>query len=188
MNTAKIKSWIAAHHTEAYGGGAVVGVAVLALYMRHRNAAAAAAGTAGTAATGIAAEQSTAGLAGYPNTLATDLQNQVQDMLNSQNDYLNQRLAALTPPASAPTVGANPGTGVTRSQQLMADYRYDLMARSKAIAQNRKTPTPALRKLINTYTVNAKKALGGYYWLQQHTPATPAATTTSTSTTSTSSK
>jgi len=76
------------------GGAAVVGVVGLALYRRRH---AAAAGTSSPAAAG-ASLAGTAGIAGAPDTSATDLANGFQNQLNG----LQTQLAGLVDASSAP--------------------------------------------------------------------------------------
>lgn len=102
--------WAKANPKVAAGGAGVVAVAGLA-FMRSRRASAAAASPATSSAAGTDA---TAGTSGIPNTLATDIENAVQDQLNTFQNGVNQQIAGLkptsTPPAPKPPVTSKPGT------------------------------------------------------------------------------
>jgi len=104
-----VRAWIDAHETPIMVSGGV-GIAGLALYVRHRRTSAA----AGTDAAGAAAAGVTpniAGLSGAPDTSSTDLQNELQDEINSQFGTLQQQLTdaiAKLPKAPTPTPPPKP--------------------------------------------------------------------------------
>jgi hypothetical protein len=94
------QAWFATHKPVALGGAAALVVA-FALYQKRKAAAAANAPAAGTAGTsGTWAQTGTAGLTGNdPGTTATDLQNAVQDQINTAlgqfQANINDQLAGL---------------------------------------------------------------------------------------------
>lgn len=103
------EDWVRSHRAEA--AASVVGLVVaFALYRRHIansagtgvGAAAAIAGTNGTDIAGLTA----------PNTSTSDIENWVQDALNSQSAAINAQLSTPTnPPAPTPAAPApKPGT------------------------------------------------------------------------------
>lgn len=95
----------------AAAGAGVVGVAGFALYKRHKSNAGGSSGASVYNAGSVPTDSQgnpIAGLAGYPDTLATDIENAVAGQLNDETNYLNERLAAFTPPAPAPKVGPSP--------------------------------------------------------------------------------
>jgi len=94
----KLTGWVKANPTQAIGGAAgVAGVTGYAIWHQRKNTTTAGGQTA--AATGGATPVTdlsgyTAGLSGTPNTLGTDIENQVQDQINafqSQMDAWSQQ-------------------------------------------------------------------------------------------------
>lgn len=104
-------AWLRAHRLEA--GATVVGlVAAYALYRRHVANTAAGVGTAASiAGTSQSGTDNIAGLTA-PDTSTSDVENWVQDALNSQSSAISAQLAASaaptppTPAAPAPAVGS----------------------------------------------------------------------------------
>lgn len=84
------KAWARGHRMQA-AGGAVAAVAAVALWRKHKAAT--------TASTNPAAAGVDAAGVSTPNTQASDIENWVQDALNSQQSAVNAALAAPGPPA-----------------------------------------------------------------------------------------
>lgn len=103
----RVRAWLRAHRTVVFGGGAAAGVVVLALVHR-RNAAAAAGGD--PSSSDPTSSPAIAGLGANPDTLSSDIGNQVQGQLNDFLDNLPDPTAVTTGP-KVPRPLPRPGKG-----------------------------------------------------------------------------
>lgn len=170
MNLAGAREWLDAHQTPVMVAGGGV-VAAVALWFRHKGSTADASGAAGATPT-------IAGLAGNPNTSATDEQNAVQDEINTQFGILQQQLtdalAKLKPPATTvpppkpppaapphttplpnprPPATNNPKTG-TSSSPLPKTYTVHAGDSLSAIARAHGMTLAQIEKLNPQYKAN----------------------------------
>lgn len=109
-------AWLSTHQKPAAIGGGAIGVAALALYRKRKAKAAAASGT-GTGATTTGNAVASTNPDGTQTVLGagmdtTDLQNWVQDQLNSQTSQISAQYNQLANSISTST-GSTTGTGST---------------------------------------------------------------------------
>lgn len=149
MNGNGIKAWIAGHHGQAAAAGGAVVVVGFALYQRRKAAAANGTSSSGLsgllgtdttgASTGTSSGVGIAGLTGAPDTSLTDMQNTLQDQLNTAlgqfQSNVNSQISAIPAGPRGPAGPAGPA-GKAPTPPAPAP-------RPKAPAPTpRRTPTP----------------------------------------------
>lgn len=133
----QLSSWLRSHRKQAGAGAAVAAVVLFALYRRHVDAGAGDTSNtvAAAAGSGTLAADNTAGLSGTPDTSDDDIENWVQDSLNSLQGEINGQLATPTAPAAPAPPKAAPKPTSTVKFTLKSGMKYVEDLDTKAIFQ-----------------------------------------------------
>jgi hypothetical protein len=107
----KLSKWIETHKQQAGFGGAAVAVIVLVIAKKHKSSAAA--GGAASPATSTMLGTAVPGGIGVPGTSASDIQNAVQDQINSEISGVRTEISGEISRIPAGAKGATGARGAT---------------------------------------------------------------------------